>query len=430
MSECGVIEKVLSGDAVKEFISECRLGLCRGLSEPPLINKALSKLIGDGLNINTLPNHVAVRFKSLIMGFGEGIPLARISRLLFGIRALGPDGRELSYRELLSHVKVKGFSGLTLIKYGGACEWLCGYVAKLINDVFNHLSRVSGESIGTCVNDWEVGYAESLKVLETYIPEPGGDALKLANAIKALCDGVVKVLPGVNSFTTYALMIRFTSIPALMETLRRCLGVKGREAVKVLRKLLRPASPALMDLRRCVIYGNVDEVPAKELSRNEYLVTIYRRVVRREIRYEDRYDVVGEEVMTSPVYGLINVLVNQWPEFEDSVLGIKSSIKLIDEFINENVKNVLNTGDKVVINFLRRLRYEGMVKLTSIPGKDEFSNESLVLALKLSPLITSALLEASAGWDGVRFGNAVINRYALRFRFSNAARRSGIVGRI
>ncbi len=429
---CNLLEGVIEGRYVRFFLSS-RVGrLCRELSRLCLLNESLKKLVGDGVGLHEQPEDLVSKFKALVLGglgsYDLRSSLAYVSRVLFGIKVVDRYGKVTDIRELIRAVRYGGTQDLIIIKEGGMCEWLCSYLPKLITDLSNQLRTLLGSEslISECRAYRGVSYAEAIKVIKDYIPEPGEEARAISRFLSRLREAIANLLPGIDEYLTYASVIKFTPMQVIKDYVSECFSAKGRELVRLVRDVLRPASPAVMDLSKCVMYSSIDEVPSKEILKNKYLITTYRRVIRKEVRVEGNYDIVGEEVINSPTYALINALTNEWVEFEEILYGTNAVAKLLRRFIEENLpREVLN--DVRIRKLLDDVVRLGEIKVVSEPGKDRFREGDASLVMKASPLVTYGLLEASAGWDGVRFGNAVINRYAVRFRASKVATKLGLI---
>ncbi len=435
LNVCSLLKGVIEGEYAKALINHRLSRLYRDLRRLCLLDAAISKLVSNGVYVSELPNDVMSRFKALALGglgsYDVRSSLAYLARVLFGIKVVDRFGRVYGIDELIKYLRSGEVIDLRVIKEGGVCSWLCNYLLKVIKDFINHLrnSLPINSVFNPPMKFRELSYAEAIKIIKDSIPEPGEEAKSLSKYLLRLRESVVNALPGIDEFLTYSTLMKFTPLALIREYVSECFSVRGRELVSMVREVLRPASPAIMDLSRCIIYLSIDEVPPKDILKSNYLITTYRRVIKKEVRIEGNYDIVGEEVINSPTYALLTALTSDWVELEDIVYGTNVAAKLLQRFIESNIpKEVLNYP--LIRRLLEGIIKLGEVKVVSEPGKDRFRVSDAVLIMKASPLVTSGLLEVSTGWDGVKFGNAVINRYSVRFRASRVAMKLGMISEL
>ena len=436
LNVCSLLKGVVEGEYARGLINHRLSRLYRDLRRLCLLDKAISKLVGDsGIYVSELPEDIMSRFKALVLGGLGGYDvrssLAYLARVLFGLKVVDRFGKVYGIDELIKYLRSGEVIDLRVIKEGGVCTWLCNYLPKVIKDFINHVR--SSLCINSIFNPYmkckELSYAEAIKVIKESIPEPGEEAKSLSKYLLRLRESVANVLPGIDEFLTYSTIMKFTPIAIIREYVSECFSVKGRELISKVKEVLRPASPAIMDLSKCTIYSSIDEVPPKDVLKSNYLITTYRRVIKKEVRIEGNYDIVSEEVINSPTYALLTALTSDWVELEDIVYGTNVVARLLQRFIEDNIpKEVLN--DPLIRRLLEEVLRLGEVKVVSELGKDRFGLGDIALIMKASPLVTSGLLEVSTGWDGVKFGNVIINRYSVRFRASRVAMKLGMISEL
>ena len=391
---CSLVEGVLKAGSKEEFLGSLRR-LCSNLRAACRSFSAATTLFGGGdVRVSELPDDL----RRVVEESTARPPVGGagwFARVFLGVRASGADD-------------VIGVEGALVVRHGGVGEWVCGEFAKRVEALSSGLRCLEGVE----------GRAEALVTLSRSLRDPNAGGLRAALA--RVSESVLSLLPGVSRYVTLAWLLRFASIPVIREGLRGC-GFRG---VNVLEALLKEFSPALFDLSECRLYWGAEGLPKKLLGRGDYLITSGFVTVRRE-GWEGRdYVIYGEEVPASPTYGFLNALSEGWVRAEELLFGASPTLKLLEGFVEGNIRGakpkLSARGRRVVEAVLRGEEF----KVVTIPGKDAFSSEDRALVLELTQAVACGIMNASVGWDGVRRGNAVINRYAVRFRPTHVLRAS------
>ncbi len=399
---CGLLEALLSGRLRDDFISVLRR-FCNDLSRVCSIDEAFKTLLGeDGLRVaDALPDLREVLLK-VISGVPLPATLGWVTRTLFGVKPSEDSGFRVDHtvgvgiRDSTDYVVMR--------KEGGVASWICGPLIKTIEDSLN----------STCLPEG-LGKAESLRIISTYITESSGR--RLLKLLTRLSADAVALLPGVSTYSTIAWVLRFTPLPVIRETLRDCGLSVG------LRDVLRRLSLALFDLRTCRLYKGVNEAPPKLLKRGDYVIITSKLIVKRESYGEGTYRVFGEEVSSSPAYALLDYLTSGWLRAEEILFGRSPATSILERYVKEMLRERPRPSRRAC-EAIRATIDSGVLKVTTVPGRDEFLDEDVSLILELSGAVQAGILEASVGWDGVLRGNALINRYAVVFKPSYVIRLS------
>ncbi len=379
---CALVNAVLEGASRSAFLEDLAR-LCRRVGAACRPFLAADVLLGEGgVRVGELPEDL----QRVIGEASSSIPpvgsVGWLTRAFLGVRASSTGGDAFVTRS------------------GGVGEWVCGAFLKSV--------EVVGEGL-RCLEGGE-GRAEALITLSRSVnPYEAGN---LRAALAGVSESVVSLLPGVSRYVTLAWLLRFASMPSIREGLRAC-GLRG---IKPLESLLREFSPSLFDLSECRLYRSVEEAPRKLLSRGDYVLTSGSVVVRREGLEGRDYVIYGEEVPASPIYGLLNAITEGWVRAEEVLFGTSPTLKVLEGFIEANLRDGglrLSARGRAVVEAV--LKGSGF-KVVTIPGRDEFASEDKALVLELTQAVACGLMNASVGWDGVKRGNAVINRYAVRFK--------------
>jgi len=379
---CALLEDALKGRSKDEFIGKLG-GLCPHVRTACRAFSAANSLFSGGdVKVDELPDDLRQVLKEIASGIPPVGSVGWLARTFLGVRVSG------------------GGSDASVVRSGGVGEWVCGGFVRRIESLGNGLRCLEGVE----------GRAEALITLSRFLSTQGTSNLRAALA--GVSESLLDLLPGVSRYATLAWLLRFTSMPSIREGLRAC-GFRDAGALK---SLLEDFSPAVFNLSECRLYRDVREVPGKLLSRGEYLLTSGSVVVRRE-GWEGRdYVIYGEEVPASPIYGFLNAVTEGWVRAEEILFGTSPTLKALEGFIEANLRGTklrLSARSKRVVE--AALKGEEF-KVVTLPGKDEFSAEDKALVLELTQVVTYGVMNASVGWDGVKRGNAVINRYAVRFK--------------
>jgi len=379
---CDLVNEVLAGSSRDEFLSNLKNVCSRIRAACRAFSAANTLFSGGDVRVSELPDDL----QEVIREASSGIPSVRsvgwLARTFLGVRVLGAG------------------SNASVITSGGVGEWVCGGFVRGVEGLADGLK---------CLEQVE-GRAEALTTLSRSLS--GSEASNLRVALAGVSESLLNILPGVSRYATLAWLLRFAPIPSLREGLRAC-GFRGVEALE---SLLKEFSPALFDLSECRLYRGVGEVPGKLLSKGEYLLTSGSVVIRKEGREGRDYVIYGEEVPASPTYGFLNAVTEGWVRAEEILFGTSPTLKVLEAFIEANLRDIKlrlsARGRKAIESVLKGEEF----KVVTLPGKDEFSPEDKALILELTQVVTYGVMNASVGWDGVKRGNAVVNRYAVRFK--------------
>jgi len=392
---CGLLEALLGGGLSNDFAVGLRR-FCRALAGVCGLDNAFRTLLGeDGLRLGDAPPDLREALSRVLSGVPVPATVEWVLRTLYGLKPSEDSGFRVDHtvgvgiRDSIDYVVVR--------KQGGIAGWVCGPLAR----------AVEGSLGATCLPERGLGSADALRIVSEYVAESSGR--RLFKLLTRVSSNVATLLPGVSPYATLAWVLRFTPLPVLRSALSGC-GLRGRLA-----DVLKELSLAVFDLSSCTLYRSVDSVPPKLLKRGECVVTAYKVIVKRESFEGGAYKVFGEEVATSPTYALLDYLTSGWLRAEEILFGKSPAASILEKYVAGSL-NGQPPPSRRAGEAIRAALEAGVLKITTVPGKDEFSDNDISLALELSRAVQSGVLEVSVGWDGVVRGNALINRYALIFR--------------
>ncbi len=399
---CALLRDFLGGASGEEF----REGLTRACSLTRLAcraYRAADTLFGGGdVSVGELPDDLRGIVSAASSPTGA-LPVGSpgwLARTFLGLRALGGEG--VADRS-------------PVVRSGGVGEWFCSAFVEGLEGALGAVGHGGG---GPRCSEGVGGRAEALLALSEALGGRGSRNLK--SVLGGVSEAVLNLLPGVSAHATLAWLLRFAPIPSVREGVQAC-GFGGVDALK---SLLRGFSPAVFDLSGCRLYRGVDEVPGRLLSRGDYLVTSGFIVVRREGRVGRDYVIYGEEVPASGTYAFLRALLDGWVRAEEVLFGTSPSLKALEAFVEGNLRDLKPRLSPRGVGAVEAVLEGREYKVVTLPGKDEFSEEDAALVLELTQLVTAGVMDASVGWDGVRRGNAVVNRYAVRFKPTHVLRAS------
>ena len=380
---CRLIDGVLRGGLKDEFMRGLR-GLDSRIRVACRAFLAANTLFGEGdIRVGELPEDLRRVVEEATSGTSPVGGVGWLVRTFLGVRALSPAGGGDAH----------------VIRSGGVGEWVCREFLGVVDDLSGSSSRLEGG-----------GRAEALITLSRCVSDSRSGNLR--DVLAGVSRSLLRLLPGISGYATLAWVLRFAAIPSVREGLRGC-GVKW---VSALNALLKEFSPAVFDLSECRLYRGADGVPSKLLSRGDYLITSGSVVVRREGREGRDYVIYGEEVPASPIYAFLDAATEVWVRAEEVLFGTSPTLKTLESFVEANMRGVQPRLSARARKVIEVLLGGGGFKVVTVPGRDEFAPEDQALVLELTQVTPLGVLDVSVGWDGVMRGNAVINRYAVRFK--------------
>ncbi len=247
--------------------------LYEDLQELRKIDKALEKALGKkGKLLSDFKDpEIRERMKTIIAGGiskkkgNNAKPIAPILWTLFGIELYPRDGGHSlnsSTDDLITYLENNGLRNVRVAK----CTF---YMLETIWRDLGHVLRDALERLGKSVSgDVSVDDNEVHELICKYIPKPGQEPRNLINLIKDVVENLVKLAPGVNPYTTFALCVSSVIAQDLLELV----GNDTRKFEEMLRILGYKAIIDWVD-QKFISYQDVDTIDTikSELAKRELM---------------------------------------------------------------------------------------------------------------------------------------------------------------